>query len=165
MKKTKEAKIWENKKRTWNEDLWKRQVYYQNQLMSKPTKKSVLFRIKMERVSVFFLFSFFCLLLPIYSFFFLSFVIFSSAFCYLYIEKISVFLSLSTFQVINTVFLNEMWYKGLIQKILGCGVFFFFLRKLKIWWFDWISCYFSYFALWEIVRNNLFLLNFQLGLK
>ena len=113
----------------------------------------------------FFFFLFFCLLLPIYSFFFLSFVIFSSAFCYLYIEKISVFLSLSTFQVINTVFLNEMWYKGLIQKILGCGVFFFFLRKLKIWWFGWISCYFSYFALWEIVRNNLFLLNFQLGLK
>ena len=151
MKKTKEAKIWENKKRTWNEDLWKRQVYYQNQLMSKPTKKSVLFRIKMERVSVFFLFSFFCLLLPIYSFFFLSFVIFSSAFCYLYIEKISVFLSLSTFQVINTVFLNEMWYKSLIQRILGCGDFFF-LRKLKICWFDWTSCYFSFFFFW--VRNG-----------
>ena len=50
------------------------------------------------------------------------------AFCYLYNEKISVSLSLSlsTFQVINMGFLNEMWYKCLIQKILGCGDFFFF---------------------------------------
>ena len=48
------------------------------------------------------------------SFFFLSFVIFSFAFCYLYIEKMSLFLSLSTFQVINMGFVNEMWYKCLI---------------------------------------------------
>ena len=33
----------ENKKLTWNEDLWTHQVYCQYQLMSKPTKKSVFF--------------------------------------------------------------------------------------------------------------------------
>ena len=77
MKKTKEAKRWENKKRTWNEDMWKRQVYDQNQLMSKPTKKSVLFRIKMERVSVFFSFFFF---LPFVTYLFFLF----SVFCYLF---------------------------------------------------------------------------------
>ena len=60
MKKTKEAKE-ENKKRIWNEDQWTHQVYCQHQLMSKPTKKSGFFRIKMERVSGFFFF-FFCLL-------------------------------------------------------------------------------------------------------
>ena len=47
----------ENKKQTWNEDLWTYQVYCQHQLMSKPTKKSVFFS----------------------SFFFMPFVIFSSA--------------------------------------------------------------------------------------
>ena len=43
----------------------------------------------------------------------------------------SLFLSLSTFQVINMGFLNEMWYKGLIQRIFGCGDFFFFFEKAK----------------------------------
>jgi len=58
--------------------------------------------------------------------FFLHFVIFYSTFCYLYIEKsMSLFLSFSTFQVMNMGFLNEMWCKGLIQRILGCGDFFF----------------------------------------
>ena len=42
MKKTKEAKE-ENKKWTWNEDLWTHQIYCQHQLMSKPTKKSGFF--------------------------------------------------------------------------------------------------------------------------
>ena len=127
MKKTKEAKRRENKKWTWNEDLWTHQVYCQHQLMSKPTKKSVFFRIKMERVSIFFFFlfsafcylsilSFFCLLL----FFLLHFA------TYILRKLVSLFLSLSTFQVINMGFLNEMWYKGLIQKILGCGDFYFY---------------------------------------
>ena len=95
--------------------------------IDKPTKKSVFFRIKMERVSIFFFFlfsafcylsilSFFCLLL----FFLLHFA------TYIFRKLVSLFLSLSTFQVINMGFLNEMWYKGLIQKILGCGDFYFY---------------------------------------
>ena len=86
-------------------------------------KKVFFFRIKMERVSVFF-------------FFFPTFVLFSSA-----LRKISVSLSLPlyislrkpTFQVINMGFLNEMRYKGLIQRIFGCGdfFFFFFFEKVK----------------------------------
>ena len=96
----------------------------------------------------FFLLSFFCLFLLVYSFFFffcllLSFLLHFVT-CILR-KSVSLFLSLSTFQVINMGFLNEMWYKGLIQRILGCGDFFF-LRKLKIWWFDWISCHFSLFC-------------------
>ena len=43
---------------------------------------------------------------------------------YILRKSVSLFLSLSTFQVINMSFLNEMWYKGLIQRILGCGDFF-----------------------------------------
>ena len=86
-------------------------------------------------------------------FFVPTFVLFSSA-----LRKISVSFSLPlyiplrkpTFQVINMSFLNEMWYKGLIQRIFGCGDFFFFfwLRKLKIWWCNWTSRHFSHFALW-----------------
>ena len=75
------------------------QVYCQYQLMSKPTKRSVFFcfRIKMERVSVFFfLLSFFCLFLYVSSFFFLTFVIFSST-----LRKISVSLSLSLYILSN----------------------------------------------------------------
>ena len=36
----------------------------------------------------------------------------------------SLFLSLSTCQVIKMGFLNEMWYKNLIRMIFGCGDFF-----------------------------------------
>ena len=35
------------------------------------------------------------------------------------------FLPLSTFQVTNMGFINEMWYKSLTQRIFGCGDFFF----------------------------------------
>ena len=77
----------------------------------------------MERVSIFFLFSFFCLLLS----FLLHFVTF--------ILRKLVSLFLSTFQVINMGFLNEMWYKCLIQRILGCSDFlfyyYFFFLKAK----------------------------------
>ena len=146
-------KIYEHIKSIANTNWWVSQL-----------KRVFFFRIKMERVSVsFFLFLFFpafCYL-SILSFFYLllSFLL-HFVNCILR-KSMSLFLSLSTFQVINMGFLNEMWYKGVIQRILGCSDFFF-LRKLKIWWFDWILCYFSCFALWEMVRNNFFLLNFQL---
>ena len=139
MKKTKETK----EEKTKNELEMKicehtMQDCCQHQLMSMPTKNNVFFRIKMERMSVFFLLSFFyisynlsilsffCLLL----YFLLHFVI-----CILR-KSVSPFLCLSTFQVINMSFHNEMWYKSLIQRILGCGdlfIYLFFLRKLKIW--------------------------------
>ena len=137
MKKIKEATE-ENKKRIWNEDLWTHQVYYQHQLMKKPTKKCFFFRIKMERVSFFFFFflpsylsilSFFCLLL----YFLLHFVT-----CILR-KSVSLFLSLSTFQVINMSFLNKMWYKCLIQRILGCSDFFSAKVKDLVMWLDLMS--------------------------
>ena len=95
--------------------------------IDKPTKKSVFFRIKMERVSVFFffLFSAFCYLSILSFFCLLLFFLLHFATCILR-KLVSLFLSLSTFQVINMGFLNEMWYKGLIQKILGCGDFYFY---------------------------------------
>ena len=133
--------------------------------MSKPTKKSFFFFFKNQdgdsEFFFFFLFSAFCYL-SILSFFclLLSFLLHFVT-CILR-KLVSLFLLLSTFQVINMGFFNEMWYKGLIQRILGCGDFFFPPRKLKIWWFDWPSCPFRLFVLWEMVRNNLFLLNFQL---
>ena len=67
----------------------------------------------MERVSVIFLLSFFCLLL----YFILHFVT-----CIL---RKSVSLSLPLYISSNKHgFLNEMWYKGLMQRILGCSDFF-----------------------------------------
>ena len=122
-------------------------------------------RIKMEKVSLVYLFIYFpafCYLSTLSLFYVLLSFLLHFDTCILR-KSVSLFLSLFRFQVINKGFLNEMWYKGLIQGILRCGFFFFFfLRKLKIWWFDWISCHFSFFTLWETVRNNLFLLNFQL---
>ena len=119
--------------------MWTHQVYCQHQLMSKPTKKSVFFRIKIERVSFFF-----------FSFFFLPFLIclffLFSDFCNLFFfieENQSLFLSLSTFQVIKMGFLNEMWYKNLIRMIFGCGYFFSEKAKDLMMWLD------------ETDRNNL----------
>ena len=99
--------------------------------MSKLIKESVFFRIKMERVSVFFLLYFFlpfltCLFF-LFSIFFLYFLLYFVT--YILRKSVSLFLSLSTFQVINMSFLNGMWYKGLIQRTLGCGDFF--LEKAK----------------------------------
>ena len=130
MEKTKEAKRRENKKRTWNEDLWTYQVYCQQQLMSKPTKKNVFFfflRIKMEKVSLVYLFIYFpafCYLSTLSLFCILLSFLLHFDICILR-KSVSLFLSLFRFQVINKGFLNEMWYKGLIQGILRCGFFFF----------------------------------------
>ena len=99
----------------------------------------------MERVSVFF-----CLLLLVHSFFFFCLLLsFLMHFVTCILRKsVSLFLSLSTFQVINMGFLNEMWYKGLIQRILGCGDFFF-PEKAKdlVIWLDFMS--FQPFLLYE----------------
>jgi len=122
--------------------------------MSKLTKKNVFFRIKMERVSVFFLFLFSTFLVFfrnkmervsvffLLSFFYISYLSILSFFCLLLYfllhfvicilrKSVSPFLCLSTFQVINMSFLNKMWYKGLIQRILGCGDLFIFSEKAK----------------------------------
>ena len=138
MKKTKEAKRRENKKRTWSEDLWTLQVYCQHQLISKPTKKSFFFfflnqdgeRVFSSSSSSSFVFCY----LSILSFFYLLLSFLLHFVTCILRKSMSLFLSLSTFQVINMGFLNEMWYKSLIQRILGCGDFFFFFlfRKLKI---------------------------------
>ena len=138
MKKTKEAKRRENKKRTWSEDLWTLQVYCQHQLISKPTKKSFFFKKKKnqdgERVCSSSSYSSFVFCyLSILSFFYLLLSFLLHFVTCILRKSMSLFLSLSTFQVINMGFLNEMWYKSLIQRILGCGDFFSFLfRKLKI---------------------------------
>ena len=104
----------------------------------------------MERVSVFFFFLFSCLFLLVYSFFFFGLLLsFLLHFVTCILRKsVSLFLSLSTFQVINMGFLNEMWYKGLIQRILGCGDFFF-PKKAKdlVIWLDFMS--FQPFLLYE----------------
>ena len=160
MKKTKEAKRRENKKEP-EIKIYEHTKSIANTNWWVSQLKRVFFLESRWREWVFFSFFFF---LPIVTCLFFLF----STFCYLffcillliYWENQCLSLSLSTFQVINMGFLNEMWYKDLIQRILGCGDFFF--SELKIWWFDWTSCPFSLFTLWEIVRNNLFLLNFRL---
>ena len=126
MKKRKEAKE-ENKKGTWNEDLWTYQVYCQHQLMSKPIKKSGFFRIKMERMSVFFFFFFF---FPFLIYLFFPFSAFCNFFfCILLLHSLPLYISSN-----KHGFLNEMWNKSLIQRIFRYGNFL--LRKLKIWWCD-----------------------------
>ena len=155
MEKTKEAKRRENKKRTWNEDLWTYQVYCQHQLMSKPTKKNVFFfslRIKMEKVSLVYLFIYFpafCYLSTLSLFYVLLSFLLHFDTCILR-KSVSLFLSLFRFQVINKGFLNEMWYKGLIQGILR---FFFFFSPEKakdlMIWLNFMS-----FQIFCFVRNG-----------
>ena len=134
--------------------MWTLQVYCQRQLISKPTKKSFFFFFKsrwrewlFSSSSSFFVFCY----LSILSFFYLLLSFLLHFVTCILRKSMSLFLSLSTFQVINMGFLNEMWYKSLIQRILGCGDFFFSFEKAKdlVIWLHFMS--FQFFC---FVRNG-----------